>query len=200
MRLFDWVIDHLYWLLAAALVSSLGVWLWEPTENQVLKKRVVAAIAPADTIAPGDSLTINMARVANFPWDTLYVFCGRGASALISQAIGQPWRGRTVGEDDNLLVFLHQGEVADFVIFRGFNYQQEPHFVKFIGHFNAGELFTPATATFIAKRDEQAPHFIDLYSANREANSAYRPAYGRYLAQYREAVRLGTPFPHGAEY
>jgi hypothetical protein len=122
------------------------------------------------------------------------VFSGAGTVASISHAIGRLWPGHeNVHEDDNLLFFCRRGELVDYVLFRGFNYQQEPHFVKFIGHFNAGEVFTPATATFRATRPRRST-FIHLYAPARTA-SVYRPSYGRYLAQQGQAARVGTSEP-----
>jgi hypothetical protein len=204
MRLFDWFIRHLYWVFPTAY---LGVWMCaglfdpNPVEDQVLKQRVVAAIAPAADRAVGDSLRVDMARVAPFAWDTLYVFSGAGTVETIAQATGLAWRGNeNVDEDDNLLVFVRRGHLAGLVEFRGFNYQQEPHFVKFYGHLAMGELFTPATASFqavrnVAKQANGEPgRFIELHPSSRTA-PVYRPEYARHLAQIKQAIKDGTPWP-----
>lgn len=193
MRLFDWLFNHLRWILPVALVILVGWWQSAPAENQLLKQRVVAVLAPAEHLAVGDSLSVDLGRVAPFPWDTLYVFCGTTLIANIAQATGQSSpENENVHEDDNLLVFFCQGHLVGWVRFRGFNYQQEPHFVKFIGHFDTGELFTPATARFVAWRKSDSTRFIHLKPAGSTL-PVYRPAYDRYLKRHQQAVRLGIP-------
>ncbi|MBD2770370.1 hypothetical protein IC235_20985 [Hymenobacter sp. BT664] len=147
-----------------------------PEENQVLRKRVAQAISAVQDRPIGDSLTIDVAQVANFPWDTLYVFPTTTVVERISRAIGTPWPGgENVHEDDNLWVFMHQGQIADYVYFSGFNYQKLPNFVKFYGHFDIGELFTPATAKFKAVRRPISPEAIDLFAPRKP--TVFRPGY-----------------------
>ena len=194
MRVFDWVISHLYWVIGATFVVFVFVAQWEPEENQELKKQVVEGIAPAGNLAIGDTLTIDMKRVVTLPWDTLYMFCGTTIVDRISATIGATSPiGDDVHEDDNLLVFMYKGQIADYVIFRGFNYQQEPNFVKFEGHFNTGELFTPMTARFRATRAQREPHWITLYAPR--ALPIYRPGYSNYLAKRNQARLQGVPEP-----
>ncbi|MBD2770372.1 hypothetical protein IC235_20995 [Hymenobacter sp. BT664] len=157
-------------LLALSACNSL------PEENQVLRKRVAQAIGAVEARPIGDSLTIDVAQVANFPWDTLYVFPTTAEVERISRAIGTPWPGgENVHEDDNLWVFMHQGQIADYVYFRGVNNAKLPNFVKFYGHFRIGQLFTPATAKFKAVRLPISPEWIDLFPPQNRP--VLRPGY-----------------------
>ncbi|SFQ80427.1 hypothetical protein [Hymenobacter arizonensis] len=148
-----------------------------PPENQRLKQQVVQAIRAVEDRPVGDSITVDMARIVDIPWDTLYMFTSTTGPERITRAIGTPWPGDTyVDDDDNLLVFMYQGRLADYVEFLGWNFQKEPNFVKFKGYFKGGELFTPATAKFRAIRNRVPPHIIDLH-APRGSKPILRPGY-----------------------
>lgn len=134
-----------------------------PPENLRLKQRVVQAIRAVEERPVGDSITVDMTAAVDIPWDTLYVFTNTTAPERITAAIGAPWFGSEyVHEDGRLFVFMHRGRIADYVYFMGWNGPQGPDFVRFKGHFERGELFTPATARFRATRSKFPPHIIDL--------------------------------------
>jgi hypothetical protein len=134
-----------------------------PPEDQEFKQRFVAAVSAIRSRPVNDTLPLDLATVTPFPWDTVYVFSSTATLETINRSINQRWPGdEGMHEDDNLLVFTQQGDIVNYLEFRGFNYQQEPHFVHFVGHFNLGELFTPATAKFRVTRRSISPKRIEL--------------------------------------
>jgi hypothetical protein len=120
-----------------------------PPEDQALKKAFVQALTTTQQRPADPDTVVDLSTITTFAWDSLYTFPGIATVEGISRAIGTTWPdSENIHEDDNLLVFMYRGHLVNFLVFRGFNYQQEPNFVKFTLHTNEGEVFTPATARF----------------------------------------------------
>jgi hypothetical protein len=168
--------------LAGLLVLSGCV---EPAEDQGLKKAFVQALTAVTQRPPNQDIVVDLATVTSFAWDSLYTFPGTMPVTAITRALGSAWPGsENIHEDDNLLVFMYRGHLANYVLFRGFNYQQEPNFVKFTLHADGGEVFTPATARFRVHRQVVQPLWLAVFPLKQQPD--YRPAYARFLQGKRQ--------------
>ncbi|MBF9239993.1 hypothetical protein I2I05_21560 [Hymenobacter sp. BT683] len=151
-------------VFAGGLILLLASCSELPPEDQAFKQRFVAAVSPITDRPVNDTLPLDLATVTPFAWDTVYVFSSTATLETINRSLGQRWPGdENMHEDDNLWVFTQRGAIVNYLEFRGFNYQQEPHFVHFKGHFNLGELFTPATAKFSVIRRSISPKRIEIF-------------------------------------
>lgn len=172
-----WVAAYLGGFLLLFLYLLLPV---EPAEDQVLKKNFVHTLTALQQRAIGQDSVVDLARITTFAWDSLYIFPGVGTVEGISQAIGTSWPGtENVHEEDNLFVFMNHGQLVKYLIFRGFNYQQEPNFIKFTLHANPGQLFTPTTARFWRYRGAYAKPWLELVPLQKQV--IYRSQYEHYL-------------------
>lgn len=91
--------------------------------DDTIRKRLVAAVRPVDTLSAGHYKVISMDSIAAFPWDTMYVFSGEVPARAISQRIGFEWNGPAVSNLDNRLLFVSGREV---VAYTDFDYELFP--------------------------------------------------------------------------
>jgi hypothetical protein len=160
-----------------------------PTEDQDLKKAFVQALTKTQQRPADQDTVVDLATITTFAWDSLYTFPGIAIPEGISNAIGTTWPGsENIHEDDNLLVFMYRGHLVNFLVFRGFNYQQEPNFVKFTLYANSGEVLTPANARFRVHPRVVKP-FLWLSLRPLRQQIVYRPAYARYLQRLQRRYR-----------
>lgn len=158
-----------------------------PEENQALKDKMVHAIGEATSRPKGDTVLIKMTTIADFPWDTVYVFPSITVVEGISQAIGVPWpNNENVHEREQLFVFMYKSQIADYIYLRNINFEKEPKFVKLQAHFNIGELFTPSTALFKATRSD--PYTVGLFPPHKP--SVFRPKYDPKSIRYQPLLML----------
>ena len=153
-----------------------------PTDDKVLRKTLTESIGVIKSRPLSDTLTIDMARLTAFHWDTLYVFRGTNSEKFISQAIGTLWdKGRPDGwldeSPDNLLVFLNKQKIVSYVWYKGVAKGNTPEsdFIHLQMNVNSAELFTPATAKFIVYREKWGDNFIQVGFIRNE--SVYRPGF-----------------------
>ena len=160
-------------LLCSGLVSCNAL----PAEDQMLRAQIVEAVSAVRNKPVGDSIVIDMNSIAKFQWDTLYVFSATTTVQGISEAIGTTWPGaENVSEDDNLMIFMEKRHIKKYIFFKGFNYQKESIFIKFVGHADRGELFTPSNAKFLVVRDIHPPHLINVFFSLHK-KPVRRPGY-----------------------
>jgi hypothetical protein len=156
-----------------------------PTEDQGLKKAFVQALTAVQQRPADQDTVVDLATITHFAWDSLYTFPGVMPVQYIPRTIGTAWPdSENIHEDDNLLVFMYRGHLVKFLVFRGFNYQQEPNFVQFTLQAAQGEVFTPATARFRVHRRRHQPLWLAVSPLTQQP--VYRPAYARFLQRQRQ--------------
>jgi hypothetical protein len=169
------------WLLfLGCLLASLNSCDSLPPENQALKKRMADAIRLSNTQPVGDTLRLDMTTITDFPWDTLYTFTKSVGPELLSKDIGMTWPVRiasVVDDDEKLFIFMHKGQLADYIEFNRNDDPSSPSSVSFVAYFALGELFTPATAKFELVRQRGAYGYPDSVSTIDVMRPKKEPVY-----------------------
>jgi hypothetical protein len=151
-----------------------------PPENQALKKRMAVAIRRSNTHPAGDTISLDMTSITDFPWDTLYVFTKSIGPELLSKDIGMTWPVRiasVVDDDEKLFIFMHKGQLADYIEFNRNDDPNSPSSVSFVAYFALGELFTPATAKFELVRKRGVYGYPDSVSTIDVMRPKKKPLY-----------------------
>jgi hypothetical protein len=104
------------------MIAGLGaaVYFTRDEDNIAVDSQLAEDFSRAVALAESESGgRVDLARLAPFKWDEVLVVASGTPAKVISERLGYPWTGDVPSQTGELLIFLHDGQVARFADYRG---------------------------------------------------------------------------------
>jgi hypothetical protein len=106
-------------LVLCLLILGLAVYLGRDEDTIAVDNLLAEDISRAIGTAEDRGEDVDLGEVADFEWDEVVLAARDTTRAQVSRELGFAWKGDLQFRTGDLLIFLHDGELARFADYRG---------------------------------------------------------------------------------